>query len=152
MITLSISGHAEGLAASSNIKLFSIKEGSITKLIDDELLARQDLQLPFEVLSIFVEAKPHGPDSRTGSGSTISVSAIQGILKFHTGQPQKAYVLKLQGERFYSLGEGEKKRAIADAFDKVSSRIKKDFPETGGLQLSEIIASAAARYRQESLS
>ena len=147
MITLSVSGHAEGLAASSNIKFFSIKEGSITKSIDDELMLHPHLELPFEVLSIFVEAKPHGPASRTGSGSTISVSAISGILKFHTGQAQKAYVLKLEGERFYSLDQGEKQKAIADAFDKVSSKIKKDFPGADGNVLSGIIDTAVARYR-----
>jgi hypothetical protein len=86
--------------------------------------------------------------SRTGTGPTISVSAISGILKFHTGQSQKAYVLKLEGERFYSLSAGEKRGAIADSFDKVSLKIKKEFPGDGGDQLSKIIASAAARYRQ----
>lgn len=150
MITLSISGHAEGLAASSSIKLFSIKEGSITKLIDEELQLQPLLKLPFEVLSIFVEAKPHGAASRIGNGPEISVSTIPGILKFHAGQPQKAYVLKLEGERFYPLSEGKKSEAIANSFDKVSLKIKKDFPGDGGGQLSAVIASAAARYRQSS--
>lgn len=81
MIALSVSGRAEGLAASSNIKLFSIKEGSITKSIDDELMLHPHLELPFEVLSVFIEAKPHGPASRTGTGSTISVSTISGIFE-----------------------------------------------------------------------
>lgn len=143
MIELSISGRSEGLAASSNIAMFSARGGSITDLLTHRLHASADIALPFGVLGIWIEALDHTEERVRAED--IEVDSVKKLMKHHTGSVQKLFELTI-GNSFYRLSTGEKRLAIARAFSRIAKLVAEEFPGAHGLSLSRLISDSANEY------
>lgn len=146
MIRLSVAGRSEGLAASSAIGRFSIAGESITRRLADKLDSAADLCLPFEVLTIHVEALAHGQASNA-MGPQILVKDVARLGRFHTGQANKTYELTLGESNFYSLGEPERRERIADAFARIAQLVRGRYAGEDAERLARMIGEAADEYR-----
>ena len=143
MIELSISGRSEGLAASSNISILSIRDGSITELLANRLVNESQIALPFRVLGIWVEALSH-IDTRRDPGA-VSVKSVTRLTRHRSGGSQKLFELTI-GNSFYCLSSGDKAAAIARAFTQVASAIAQEFPDHNGLALARLISDSVVEY------
>jgi len=140
---VNVSGRSVGLAASSNINIFSVQDNHITGILARKLHSRDDIELPFGIIGIYVEALDHKIE-RT-SGEVIETRSIKKFMKHHSGKAQKMFELTI-GSSFYVLSSQQKKAAIAQAFSAVSKNIAEEFPNPCGLALAMVIAESAAEY------
>lgn len=145
MIELSVSGRSEGLVASSAVKFFWVSDRSITKILSDKLRDCPEIEMPFQILGIYVEAISHNVIT-THQQSEIGVKEVRRLSKFHTGQVQKIFELTLSEANFYSLHEGMRRRNVAEAFKRVAAAIKVGYADDNGERLATLISSAANEY------
>ena len=147
MITVSVSGRSDGLVASSNINMFLLTEGTIGRLLSERLSRLPEIELPFEVLTFFVEAKSHtAPQRPNQEGKGIRVRSQKELMRFKTGQLQKVFELVIDNGNFYQLTRERKQGAIANAFETIAAKIAKEFPSQSGIMLSNEITLAARDY------
>lgn len=153
MIELSISGTSDGFVASSNIDMFAAcDQGTITNLLMSRLRNSQEIELPFDVLSIFVLAKSHdAPNKPNRKANNIGIRSHKALMGFKTGQLMKAFDLLLDNDNFYTLATPEKHKAIALAFEGLASRIAKEFAGESGAALAAQIRCAAKDYLSQKL-
>lgn len=144
MIEVSVSGHAEGLVASSAIDFFLMVDGSITRILSDKLKNNPGVNLPFQVLGIYVDAVPH--DAKSDGLAEIEVRDVRRLVKFRTGQIQKVFELVISSENFYGLSVSERRKKAAGAFRKVSAMVSERYPDADGRRLSDLIAQSADDY------
>lgn len=146
MISLSISGRSEGMVAASNIDLFLTRDESLTELLS-ERLDHAAISLPFEVLSVFVDAKPHDAPAKPAHASkAIRVRSNRKLMRYKTGQAMKSFDLILDNDNFYSLPKPGKHEAIAAAFKGIAVNVLKEFKGQSGAALAHEIVSAAQDY------
>ena len=145
MVELSISGNSKGLVAGSAINLFMPREGTLPQALAAQLQAEGDLELPFQILSVFVDALAHdAPLSKPGVG--IKVKRTKQLLRFHTGQTMQAFEFVLTQETFYSLNAQRKAEEIARAFEKMASMIQAAYVSDEGARLGGIIIDTARSW------
>jgi len=145
MIELAISGRSEGLAASSAITFFWVSDGSITQILSDKLSNHPEIELPFQILGIYVEAISHDAVAPHAQGG-IGVKEVKRLSRFHTGQMQKLFELTISKENFYSLPRAMKESSAVEAFKQIAETIKKKYEDSNGESLAALINEAADEY------
>jgi hypothetical protein len=145
MIEVSISGRSVGLAASSNINIFSVQDDNIAGILARKLGARPEIELPFGIIGIYVEALDHKIENV--SEEVIELKSIKKLMKHNSGKAQKMFELTIASS-FYVLSVEQKMIAIARAFASISKYISVEFPTQGGLALAQVITESVTEYKR----
>lgn len=135
---LNISGRSEGLAASSAINDFFIREGTATHLLNANISTLKDLSLPFESLGIFVEALNH----TLPSSIPILIASQKKLIRTQSGKFQKMYDFTISNA-YYQLGRVPRNRAVASALLRIADQIKTEFCSNGGEALASEFQAVA---------
>ena len=142
-----MSGRAEGLAACSAMEFFSLTEGTITDNLSRKVGDSIGISLPFEILTIYVEALPHDLKLSMPAAHDIKVRSVRKLGRFRTGQTMKVFEFTLTYDNFYSLSSPERRDRAAAAFLKMAELTRKEFRNDDGERLASLIIECAAEFR-----
>lgn len=145
---LSISGKSEGLVAAGGSYFFNLFDGSITQHLARALRPLKTAGKPFEMLGLFVNAKPAEYVGKRGVVDALAIKESRSLLTFRTGHSLKVFDITLTTASFYTCSISEKKVKAAEAFRLIADKLESSYGASVA-DVADAIRNAARHFLEE---